>query len=1012
MKKLTKMLSWLLSALVVSGVLLNPLQAYATQASNDVIYEEPKIFINPLYENVLDVEAEIQAIQNIFASQNMVATLSGDGEEPTVYETYEDALTYLKSQLVNREASITVTVPGSLYTSYDGLINSLFNDAVLHVEDGDGRTGDGLYWAIKTWGYYPVGSSATTVTLSYTATYYTTADQEQQLTTALTQIYSDLGLSTKTDYEKVRAIHDYICDNVQYHNYEALGEEAKRSAYDAIISKTCVCQGYATAFYRMCKDNGLSVRVIPSIDSENHAWNIVKIGDIYYNIDVTWDDPGETTSYMYFLKTQADFGTHTRKAEFTTDAFNALYPMSAKSWVDYSDVTAGLNIDNLSYSFTTLDETNVSSAANGKAKVLVFFSTEDSGEVGVMTLAQYLINQISTGSFDDVDVIAVEMKSASKADVTTFKDTYGSNNITYSYDTAGSVNNPAMWEYIRTQDPSATTTSIPVHVYIDASNKIQQVIVAGDCDAGSIRANIDNYCNSVAVSLSQTSVELVEGTSQKITAKVNDVAKDATQFTWVSSNSGVATVDQYGNVKAVAAGTCTITCKLNEIYYAELAVTVKAPENYTITVTSRSTTSAETVATVTGGGSILGGQSATVTAPKKNGYDFVGWYLNSYSGEAVSKNLSYTFTVSDNASLIAVYEAKANATLNITGSNYKVALNDEAAVTQNANYSQAVTLGTKVTLDASDNANFLYWQNENGQIISKNSTYTFTMVNNANITVATKGGSEISFVEFLSSFGQVLAYSSYTAEQEISFPTAPSKMGYNFTGWDKDSAAIKTAISNSQALITVNPVYNQNATNYTVTVTYTGTGLANSEYTEVQGTVIKLQAPSVYGKTFKCWATDEAGTNILGTDTSYNLKVASNANIYAIYVDKGIVVEKTPVVAITNVGASLANDVYKLHITATRSVPTGYSVVECGIICNTTDNSVTNETLVLDGSNVRKFAGPGVAADGILTLNLKVTESTTVHARGYIVVVNDTTGNTEVIYSTISSQSYSSVIGG
>lgn len=1004
MKKLTKMLSWLLSVLVVSGVLLNPMQALASMAPNDYIYESSEIFINPLYEDVLDVEAEKLEIQNIIASQCMVATLDL-GDEPTVYQTYDEALNYLIQQMVKRENTITFTIPGSLYTSYDGILKMFWNDAILHTEDGNGSTGDYLRWVHKGGQMSASGSESTTMTLNYTVTYYTTAAEEQELTTKLNQVYTERGLSTKTDYEKVRAIHDYICDNVDYHHY-GVGEVAKRTAYDAIINHTCVCQGYASAFYRMCKDNGLSVRIVNSIPEDNHGWNIVKIGDVYYNIDVTWDGQYAETHYTYFLKNQADFVGHRRSEEFSAASFNAIYPMSATSWVDYSAVTGGLNLTNGSYSFTTIDDTTVSSTASAKHKILVFFIVSDPN-------SQAMIQQIAGADFSDVDVIAVEIGNATKDAVTAFKNTYANgSNIVFSYDTTNG-NLGAASSYIAMHDPEEKNITLPTHVYIDSDNKVQYIAPGGPLDAGSIRSFIENYCGGLEVTLSQSSVELVEGTSQKITAKVNGEVKDATQFTWISDNNGVATVDQYGKVTAVAAGTCTITCKLNDTYKATLNVTVKAPENYTVTVSSRSTSSTDSVATVTGGGTILGGQKATVTAPKKNGYDFIGWYLNSYLGDAVSENLSYTFTVNGNTSLVAVYEAKANATLNVTGANYKVILNGGAAANQAGDYSQAIPLGTKVTLDATDNTNFLYWKNGSGDIISKNKTYTFTMVDNANITVGVKGVGQISFVEFLSSFGQVLAYSSYTAEQEITFPAAPSKMGYSFTNWDKDPAAIKTAITNSVELITVNPVYSQNSTNYTVTVDYVGTSLANATYTELQGTVVKLQAPSVYGKTFKCWAKDEAGTSVLGTDTTYNTRVVADTTIYAIYVDKGIVVEKTPVIAITNVSASAVGDVHKLHITATRSVPTGYTLVEQGMICNTTDNSVTNESLVLDGSNVKKFKGSDLSANNMFTLNFKVaTDSTMVHARGYMVVVNDTTGDTEVIYTEIASQSYSSVIGG
>lgn len=57
--------------------------------------------------------------------------------------------------------------------------------------------------------------------------------------------------------------------------------------------------------------------------------------------------------------------------------------------------------------------------------------------------------------------------------------------------------------------------------------------------------------------------------------------------------------------------------------------------------------------TVTGGGSYANGKSATVKAAANSGYIFKGWTEN---GSTVSTNASYTFTVSANRTLTAVFE--------------------------------------------------------------------------------------------------------------------------------------------------------------------------------------------------------------------------------------------------------------------------------------------------------------------------------------------------------------------
>ena len=51
--------------------------------------------------------------------------------------------------------------------------------------------------------------------------YFSTAEQEKQLTSAVTCALASLNLNGKTDVEKVIAIHNYICDHVDY-DYDGL----------------------------------------------------------------------------------------------------------------------------------------------------------------------------------------------------------------------------------------------------------------------------------------------------------------------------------------------------------------------------------------------------------------------------------------------------------------------------------------------------------------------------------------------------------------------------------------------------------------------------------------------------------------------------------------------------------------------------------------------------------------------------------------------------------------------
>ena len=73
------------------------------------------------------------------------------------------------------------------------------------------------------------------------------------------------------------------------------------TAYGALIDRTCVCQGYAALLYRLLLELGVDNRVLTGTgNGGGHAWNIVELDDVYYNVDPTWD--AGRTEYDYFLK--------------------------------------------------------------------------------------------------------------------------------------------------------------------------------------------------------------------------------------------------------------------------------------------------------------------------------------------------------------------------------------------------------------------------------------------------------------------------------------------------------------------------------------------------------------------------------------------------------------------------------------------------------------------------------------------------------------------------------------
>lgn len=92
------------------------------------------------------------------------------------------------------------------------------------------------------------------------------------------------------------------------HNYH-LEKSYVHSAYGALITKKCVCQGVAEAFKRLMDKAGVECEIVCGQiigHDDYHAWNIVKLSDTEcFHVDVTWDISAKTLSYLYFGKNDA-----------------------------------------------------------------------------------------------------------------------------------------------------------------------------------------------------------------------------------------------------------------------------------------------------------------------------------------------------------------------------------------------------------------------------------------------------------------------------------------------------------------------------------------------------------------------------------------------------------------------------------------------------------------------------------------------------------------------------------
>lgn len=116
-----------------------------------------------------------------------------------------------------------------------------------------------------------------------------------------------------TNAEKCCYFAFVLTAGVQYDNAEDY-PKYDYQAYGALVKGQAVCSGYAQAFYRLCRDAGISCWYCRgTVPDGRHAWNRIdtESGAIY--IDVTWYDTDRVNTHyldgneQYLFMTQEEF---------------------------------------------------------------------------------------------------------------------------------------------------------------------------------------------------------------------------------------------------------------------------------------------------------------------------------------------------------------------------------------------------------------------------------------------------------------------------------------------------------------------------------------------------------------------------------------------------------------------------------------------------------------------------------------------------------------------------------
>lgn len=206
---------------------------------------------------------------------------------------------------------------------------------------------------------WDISGTKTISKINVKVSYIISLEERTKADILIDNILDDIIKPYMNDHEKVKAVHDYIVLNSEY-------DESKLyySDYDLLTEGTSVCNGYALLTYNMLNKLNIPVKLVSGTASgEDHIWNMVKLGDYWFHLDTTWNDPLPdigTISYSYYMLTEKEI---TKDHSIDENWEN---PNSSKKYYDYLNE---LEFDRLLVE-TGLDMYNEENTAKTEAELI------------------------------------------------------------------------------------------------------------------------------------------------------------------------------------------------------------------------------------------------------------------------------------------------------------------------------------------------------------------------------------------------------------------------------------------------------------------------------------------------------------------------------------------------------------------------------------------------------------------------------------------------------------------
>ena len=208
----------------------------------------------------------------------------------TTEKTIKNDILY---HLSNYNSTFTLTYKGD-YANVKGTIHNAMEDIR--------KNNQYIYENISKW-QIAIKYRGNSGTLTFQINYLTDKVKEDYVKAEVKKILPQIIKKGATDFDKVKAVHDYIVLNSSYSNNT---KGSQYSTYTLLTENQGVCQAYALLMLKMLEELKLEAKYVKGYsNNERHAWILVKVDGAWYHVDPTWDDPinndSDKVHYDYFM---------------------------------------------------------------------------------------------------------------------------------------------------------------------------------------------------------------------------------------------------------------------------------------------------------------------------------------------------------------------------------------------------------------------------------------------------------------------------------------------------------------------------------------------------------------------------------------------------------------------------------------------------------------------------------------------------------------------------------------